>query len=123
MTNFAVFFGNRHQIGCLKLSLIPFNLCVLCMAEGEEEEDEDGEEEDFDEEEDDDEDDDEVEGEEDDEGVSGEDEVNICIEPCIWYTVSTWHLRATQCKSNSSPIDYSKNKDSNPLCRGDRYYP
>lgn len=60
----------------------------LCTTEGEEEEDEDGEEEDFDEEEDDDEDDDEVEGEEDDEDVSGEDEVNICLEPCVWYTLS-----------------------------------
>lgn len=46
-----------------------------CIAEGEEEEDEDGEEEDFDEEEDDEEDEEEVEGEEDDDEVSGEDEV------------------------------------------------
>ena len=47
----------------------------FCIAEGEEEEDEDGEEEDFDEEEDDEEDEEEVEGEEDDDEVSGEDEV------------------------------------------------
>lgn len=47
----------------------------VCIAEGEEEEDEDGEEEDFDEEEDDEEDEEEVEGEEDDDEVSGEDEV------------------------------------------------
>lgn len=77
---------------CLGLSRIPsqllFCLVFLCTTEGEEEEDEDGEEEDFDEEEDDDEDDDEVEGEEDDEDVSGEDEVNICLEPCVWYTLS-----------------------------------
>lgn len=52
--------------------LIVFHCCV---AEGEEEEDEDGEEEDFDEEEDDEEDEEEVEGEEDDEEGSGEDEV------------------------------------------------
>lgn len=49
---------------------------VVCIAEGEEEEDEDGEEEDFDEEDDDEEDEEEVEGEEDDDEVSGEDEVN-----------------------------------------------
>lgn len=47
----------------------------VCIAEGEEEADEDGEEEDFDEEEDDEEDEEEVEGEEDDDEVSGEDEV------------------------------------------------
>lgn len=52
--------------------IVPFHFCV---AEGEEEEDEDGEEEDFDEEEDDEEDEEEVEGEEDDEEGSGEDEV------------------------------------------------
>lgn len=51
----------------------------VCVAEGEEEDDEDGEEEDFDEEEDDEEDEEEVEGEEDDDEVSGEDEVMRCL--------------------------------------------
>lgn len=58
----------------------------VCIAEGEEEEDEDGEEEDFDEEEDDEEDEEEVEGEEDDDEVSGEDEVTnaffFCCRTC-----------------------------------------
>lgn len=52
---------------------------TFCVAEGEEEEDEDGEEEEFDEEEDDEEDEEEVEGEEDDDEVSGEDEVTNAL--------------------------------------------
>lgn len=56
----------------------------VCIAEGEEE-DEDGEEEDFDEEEDDEEDEEEVEGEEDDDAAIGEDEVkNILLLSNFW---------------------------------------
>lgn len=66
------------QVSCLKAHPrrpTTANHSYVCIADGEEEEDEDGEEEDFDEEDDDEEDEEEVEGEEDDDEVSGEDEV------------------------------------------------
>lgn len=75
------------QVSCLKThprQYTPANHGYVCIAEGEEEEDEDGEEEDFDEEDDDEEDEEEVEGEEDDDEVSGEDEVTNVFFLLLW---------------------------------------